>query len=110
MVQEASIAEARAELSALVNKVAHGKERIVLTSRGRPKAALVSLEDLEALGELPAAAARLAALRAADRLVERIRRDRGGKDAFDAAKELNDMREERLQALTDAVSSARGRR
>ena len=49
MAQRISIAEARADLSAHINRVAHGRERIILTSRGRPKAALVSLEDLQAL-------------------------------------------------------------
>jgi len=40
------IAEAKKNLSSLINRVAYGKERIVLVSRGRPKAALVSIEDL----------------------------------------------------------------
>ena len=34
-------------LSSLINKVAHGKARVVLESRGKPKAALISTEDLE---------------------------------------------------------------
>ncbi|MGQ9498448.1 MAG: type II toxin-antitoxin system prevent-host-death family antitoxin [Desulfotomaculales bacterium] len=40
------IAEAKRTLSSLINRVAFGRERIVLVSRGRPKAALVSIEDL----------------------------------------------------------------
>jgi prevent-host-death family protein len=106
MVSQASIAEARAELSALVNKVAYAGERVILTSRGRPKAALVSLEDLEALGDLPATSSRLAALRAADELVEEIRRARGGQPTgqpiADAAEDLHAGREERMRALTAA--------
>src|SRR5438094_5858937 len=102
MVSQASIAEARAELSALVNKVAYAGERVILTSRGRPKAALVSLADLAALGDLPAASSRLAALRAADKLVEEIRRTRGGQPTgqptIDAAEDLHAGREERMQA------------
>ncbi len=38
--------EARANFAALVRKAAHGKERIVIERRGRPRAALVPLEDL----------------------------------------------------------------
>jgi len=37
------------DISDLVNRVAYGGERIVLTSRGKPKAALVSVEDYERL-------------------------------------------------------------
>ena len=44
-----AIGQVRREISGLVNRVAYGGERIILTSRGRPKAALVSLDDLEKL-------------------------------------------------------------
>jgi prevent-host-death family protein len=44
-----SIGRVKRDLSELVNRVAYGGERIVLTSRGRPKAALVSIEDYERL-------------------------------------------------------------
>jgi prevent-host-death family protein len=52
MTRSASIAEAKSRLSSLVNQVAHGRRRIVLTSRGRSKAALVGLDDLAALEDL----------------------------------------------------------
>lgn len=55
MPRYASIGKAKNALSSLVNDVAHGHERIVLTSRGRPKAAVVSLDDLAALEEGPPA-------------------------------------------------------
>lgn len=42
-----SIGQVKRDISELVNRVAFGGERIVLTSRGRPKAVLVSLEDYE---------------------------------------------------------------
>ncbi len=54
MARQTSIAEARDKLSLLVNAVAHGHARIVLTSRGRPKAALVGLDDLAAIEGLDA--------------------------------------------------------
>jgi len=44
-----SIGQVKRDISDLVNRVAYGGERIVLTSRGKPKAALVSLEDYEHL-------------------------------------------------------------
>jgi prevent-host-death family protein len=44
-----SIGRVKRDISDLVNRVAYGGERIVLTSRGKPKAALVSVEDYERL-------------------------------------------------------------
>jgi prevent-host-death family protein len=44
--------EARDQLSELVNRAAYGKERIVLTRRGKGVAALVSLDDLLALEQI----------------------------------------------------------
>jgi len=62
------IAEIKRSISTIVNRVAFGRERIVLTLRGRPKAALVSIEDLQKLEALdgitsfPSRAQRKAAL------------------------------------------------
>ena len=42
-----SIGRVKRDISELVNRVAYGGERIVLTSRGKPKAAIVSIEDYE---------------------------------------------------------------
>jgi prevent-host-death family protein len=44
-----SIGQVKRDISELVNRVAYGGERIVLTSRGKPKAVLVSVEDYEQL-------------------------------------------------------------
>ena len=44
-----SIGQVKRDISQLVNRVAYGSESIVLTSRGKPKAALVSLADYERL-------------------------------------------------------------
>jgi prevent-host-death family protein len=49
VMKQVSLAEARDRLSALVNDAAHGGQRIVLASRGRPKAALIGMKDLERL-------------------------------------------------------------
>lgn len=44
--------DARDQLSELVNRAAYGKERIVLTRRGKGVAALIPLEDLVALEQM----------------------------------------------------------
>ncbi|HVC33639.1 MAG TPA: type II toxin-antitoxin system Phd/YefM family antitoxin [Chloroflexota bacterium] len=44
-----SIGQVKRDISELVNRVAYGDERVVLTSRGKPKAALVSIEDYRRL-------------------------------------------------------------
>ena len=44
-----SIGQVKRDISELVNRVAYGDERVILTSRGKPKAAIVSLEDYEKL-------------------------------------------------------------
>jgi prevent-host-death family protein len=83
-----SIAEARNRLSVLVNDVAHGHDRVVLTSRGRPKAAIVGLDDLAALEDLPHAVARdVALLQEIDALHERIF-DRRGAVVSDSVEDL----------------------
>ena len=47
-----STVHARSHLSDLINRTAYGKERFVLTRRGKSLAALVPLEDLEVLEKL----------------------------------------------------------
>ncbi len=47
--EKVSIGGVKRDISDLVNRVAYGGERIILTSRGKPKAALVSIDDLERL-------------------------------------------------------------
>lgn len=47
--EKVSIGRVKRDVSDLVNRVAYGGERIILTSRGKPKAALVSIDDLERL-------------------------------------------------------------
>ena len=47
-----STAQARDQLSDIINRVAYGKERIALTRRGKPLVAIVPIEDVELLEEL----------------------------------------------------------
>jgi len=49
MINTISTAEARKKLAEIVNKVAYGKEPIVLTRRGEEIVALISMEELELL-------------------------------------------------------------
>lgn len=44
-----SISQVKRKISELVNRVASDRERIILTFRGKPKAALISMEDYEHL-------------------------------------------------------------
>ncbi|MGH7813916.1 MAG: type II toxin-antitoxin system Phd/YefM family antitoxin [Candidatus Binataceae bacterium] len=44
-----STAAARNHFSDLINRVAYGKDRVVLTRRRRPLAAIVPIEDIELL-------------------------------------------------------------
>ena len=44
-----SIGQVKRDISDLVNRVAYRGDRVVLTSRGKPKAVLVSVEDYERL-------------------------------------------------------------
>jgi len=96
-----SIAEVKRSVSTIVNRVAFGRERIVLTSRGRPKAALVSIEDLQKLKMLesttapPSRAQRKVALAMAQAVREMTLARRGGVPFSDVAEDLRKLREER---------------
>jgi len=95
------IAEIKRSISTIVNRVAFGRERIVLTSRGKPKAALVSIEDLQKLKMLerttspPSRAQRKAALAMAQAVREMTLARRGGVPFSDVAEDLRKLREER---------------
>lgn len=49
MITQVSIGQIKRDISELVNRVTYAGERIILTSRGKPKAALVSMQDYERL-------------------------------------------------------------
>ena len=49
-----SIGQVKRDISELVDRVACGKERIILTSRGKPKAVIINLEDYDRLNRLAA--------------------------------------------------------
>ncbi len=92
------IARAKARLSELVNRVAFGGEHIILESRGRPKAALVSLEDLRRVQNAPPMrprSQRFLALTQADQM----RRTFQSRSLVPSLEELYRLRGERTDAL-----------
>lgn len=52
MLTKVGTAAARKNLARIINRVAFGKEIFVLTRRGEPLAAIVSVEDLKRLQDL----------------------------------------------------------
>lgn len=55
-----SVSELKETLSEVLNRAAYGRERIVIASRGRPKAAVIGLADLKLLEEWDATLEELA--------------------------------------------------
>jgi prevent-host-death family protein len=47
-----SIAEAKNRLSKIINEVVFAKKRIIINSHGQPKAAMISLDDLQKFEEM----------------------------------------------------------
>ena len=52
MLNKISAADARKKFANLINRVAYGKESFVLTRRGEPLAAIVSIDDLKLLQDI----------------------------------------------------------
>jgi len=52
MLNKITTADARQKFSNIINRVAFGNESFVLTRRGKPIAALVSMKELELLQEI----------------------------------------------------------
>jgi prevent-host-death family protein len=78
-----SVADARSDLADLLNRVAYGKERLVITRHGRELAALVPIEDLQ--------------------LVDRLRRFVARKDVSRALAELDAGRAPSWQQLREEL-------
>lgn len=88
-VKRIGIARAKNLLSELVNRVAYGGERILLESRGRPKAAIISVEDLHYLEAFTPTTStqRQLALALADRVRTHILNERRGRPFPDLARD-----------------------
>ncbi|MFQ5846986.1 MAG: type II toxin-antitoxin system Phd/YefM family antitoxin [Candidatus Methylomirabilales bacterium] len=98
-VKKVSVAEAKAGLSVLLNEVAYTGERVLILSRGKPKAVLISVKDLEELEEA-SKASRIRALGLADELAGLIEKRRTQPEES-AADVLGQIREERIRDLTE---------
>jgi len=97
----------RQNLGDLVNRAAYGGERVILVSRGQPRAAIIGIEELRRLEHLSTerAAQRdqfARALETTDRVRERIRRwqEAHGIEPGDSVEDLRQLREERDDQLT----------
>lgn len=103
---QVSIGQVKREISELVNRVAFGGERIVLTSRGKPKAVIVSLDDYERIQETEKEK-RIehweAWLAKSNALAEKILKERGGEyiDVERVWEEFRAELEERHDYLLD---------
>ena len=105
---QVSMTELRQRLGSLVNRAAYGGERIVLLSRGEPRAAIVGIEDLRRLEQFSAGMTAQSdpythALAAADLLRERIQRwqKAHGIKPEDSVETLRRLREERDDELNN---------
>lgn len=94
-----NIKEARQRFSELVNTVALGRERVVITSRNKPKAVIVSLQDAETL---ETDAVRRARRRIQLESIRKLRMRLAKKSiADDSLNTLKRLREERLGILSN---------
>ncbi|NPV07967.1 MAG: type II toxin-antitoxin system Phd/YefM family antitoxin [Anaerolineae bacterium] len=74
-----SIGRVKRDLSELLNRVAYGGERVVLTSRGKAKAVLISVDDYDRLkNQTSDGSSWRAWLAESERLSSDIQRRRGG--------------------------------
>jgi prevent-host-death family protein len=94
------VAKAKNEFSEIINRAAYGGERIVIGSRGKPKAAVISIADLQKLEafeqkQAQTQADQYAVLARAAALREEISRRRGGEPLPDSVELLRQMRLER---------------
>jgi prevent-host-death family protein len=103
---QVSMTDLRQNLGDLVNRAAYGGERVILVSRGQPRAAIIGIEELRRLEQFSTeqAAQRdqfARALETTDRVRERIRRwqEERGIQPGDSVEDLRQLREERDDQL-----------
>lgn len=100
------MSQAKGKISELVARVTNRGERIVLTSRGHPKAALVSMDDLERLQSSDAKMecnlqSFFKDLDLAAEIRDRIITESGGvlQNSADLVREIRDERDEQIPSL-----------
>lgn len=90
-----NIRKARENFSEIINRVAAKGERVILTSRNRPKAAIVSLKDAMAIEDRSMKKAkRFLQLERIRKMRLKLARKRSVDDSLEALKK---MREERVE-------------
>ena len=103
MLFEVSVSELKRDLSGIINQAAYGKQRIVIGSRGKPKAAVISMEDLHLLESLSQEqserAKRMSALQAA-RVVRAETAAHTGDPLPESVEDLQALREIRTDELS----------
>lgn len=99
-MKKVSVAEAKTGLSVLLNEVAYTGERVLILSRGKPKAVLISVKDLEEIEEA-SKASRIRALGLADEVALLIEKRRV-QPAESADDVLERIRAERIRDLNES--------
>lgn len=94
------IGEVKNKLSSIINEVVYAGKRVILNSHGRPKAAMISLDELIKFEEMeraffPVKEDRLMALEKAVNVREKIR-VRRKKAVSDSSDDLHRIRQERV--------------
>ncbi len=102
-----SLGKAKAELSSLINAVAYGGERVIIESRGRPKAALVSVGDFERLEGIKSGRRSKAERRLALAHAGRVRKALEGLRLTDSLRDLRRLRVGRGHPRTSAAGRGR---
>ncbi len=95
-----SVGEAKNRLSNIINEVVFAKKRIIIKSHGKPKAALISADELEKFEEMEnelthSRDRRLRALNRAAQLRKQIF-DKNKERLLDSSRDLHQIREKRL--------------
>ena len=98
-----SIGEAKNKLSKIINEVVFANRRVILNSHGKPKAAMISFDELKRFEEMerslfPSKKGRLRALDRAVQLRDQIS-NRRKKTVSDSSRDLKRIREERLNGF-----------
>lgn len=94
-----SIKQARQRFSELINTVALKRERIIITSRSKPKAMIISIQDAEAL---ESDTVKKAQRRTQLESIKKLRRKLAQKGVQgDSLGMLQRLREERVEYLSD---------
>ena len=101
--QSVTLTELKRNLSDIINRAAYGNARIELVSRGKAKAALISLEDLRRLEALEQAQNRQLYVQQQQAALNeaRVLRERMAADGIetDSVQVLSEIREERSDEL-----------